>query len=85
MALYKIHLMPSVSKDLRPIPKKYRRLILKRIDSLTVNPRPPGCERLSGQERFRIRQGDYRILYSIHDVELVVWVIKVGHRRDVYR
>jgi len=49
------------------------------------HPRPPGCEKLTGQERYRIRQGNYRIIYSIQDLELTIWVVKVGHRRDIYR
>ena len=59
--------------------------ILKRIESLTEYPRPPGSEKLSGQERYRVRQGNYRILYEIIDDELIVIVVKVGHRRHVCR
>ena len=59
--------------------------ILNRIKALSIEPRPPGVEKLSGQERYRIRQGVYRILYEIQDNELVVVVIKIGHRRDVYK
>ena len=58
---------------------------MKRIASLAVDPRPPGCEKLSAQERYRIRQGTYRIIYSIQDDELTLWVVKIGHRKDVYR
>ena len=85
MALYKILFMPSTKKDLRSIPKIERIKILKHIDTLTMNPRPPGCEKLTAQNRYRIRQGDYRIIYTIHDNELIIWIIKVGHRRDIYR
>ena len=58
---------------------------MKRIAALAVAPRPPGCEKLTGQERYRIRQGTYRIIYAIRDDELTVWVVKIGQRKDVYR
>ncbi len=75
----------SVTKDLDCIPKKDVKRIINRIKSLAYNPRPPGYEKLAGQERYRIRQGRYSIVYSIQDQELTVWVVKVGHRRDVYQ
>ena len=59
--------------------------ILNRIKTLKQNPRPPGCEKLTGQERYRLRQGRYRIVYSIQDDELTVWIVKVGQRKDIYR
>jgi mRNA interferase RelE/StbE len=85
MAAYSIFLKESVRKDLDPIPKNDLQRIMERIGSLAENPRPVGCEKLSGQEKYRIRQGDYRIIYSIQDTQLTVWVVKVGHRREVYR
>ncbi|MDT8388961.1 MAG: type II toxin-antitoxin system RelE/ParE family toxin [Lentisphaeria bacterium] len=85
MAGYSIFFRRSVEKDLVRIPKRELSRILARIESLGVDPRPPGCEKLSGQERYRVRQGRYRIIYSVQDNELTVWVVKVGHRRDVYR
>jgi mRNA interferase RelE/StbE len=85
MAAYKIFFKKSVWKDLESIPKKDLTTILKRIEMLGDDPRPSGCEKLTGQERYRLRQGKYRILYSIQDDELTVWVVKVGHRKDVYR
>ena len=85
MAEYKIFFKRSAVKDLDPIPKKDLQRIIKRIDSLKEDPRPPGCEKLTGQERYRIRQGNYRIIYSIQDQELTIWVVKIGHRRDIYR
>ena len=85
MAVYKIYFKRSAVKDLDAIPKKDLQRIIDRIDLLKQNPRPPGCEKLSGQERYRLRQGNYRIVYSIHDDVLTVWVVKIGHRRDVYR
>ncbi|MBX3293103.1 MAG: type II toxin-antitoxin system RelE/ParE family toxin [Acidobacteria bacterium] len=84
MAKYKVEFKPSVRKDLDAIPIADRRRILKRIRSLANDPRPIGCQKLTGLEQYRIRQGNYRILYSIEDDRLVVIVVKVGHRREVY-
>lgn len=85
MGSFEVIFKQSVAKDLRQIPKKDVARILKRIDALRVDPRPPGVEKLSGQEKYRIRQGVYRILYEIRNDELIVVVVKVGHRRGVYR
>lgn len=85
MAVYKVFFKKSVQKDLEPIPKKDLKRILNRINKLSDDPRPPGCEKLTGFERYRLRQGRYRILYSIQEDELTIWVVKVGHRKDVYR
>lgn len=85
MAVYSIFFKDSVRKDLDSIPSNYLRRIMERIEFLAENPRPVGCEKLSAQEKYRIRQGDYRIIYSIQDTQLTVWVVKVGHRREVYR
>jgi mRNA interferase RelE/StbE len=85
MAAYKLFFKKSVQKDFDTIPKKDLRRILSRIEALTKDPRPPGCEKLTGQERYRPRQGRYRIVYSIQDDELTVWVVKVGHRKHIYR
>jgi len=85
MAQYKVTIKKSVAKDLRDIPKKDILRILSVIEGLAENPRPAGVKKLSGQERYRIRQGNYRILYSIEDDVLIVCVVNVGHRRDVYQ
>ena len=85
MARFELRLKPSVAKDLHGIPQEDVRRILARIETLRENPRPPGSEKLSGQERYRVRQGNYRILYTIADAEVVVEIIKIGHRREVYR
>ena len=85
MAEYKVYFRESVEKDFRAIPKKDVRKILHRIESLAVEPRPLGCEKLTGQERYRVRQGPYRIVYSVQDKESTVWIVKVGHRKDIYR
>lgn len=85
MAGYKIYFRVSVEKDLRTIPKKDINKILRRIESLGSDPKPPGVEKLTGQERYRLRQGNYRIVYSVQDNELSVWIVRIGHRKDVYR
>ncbi len=85
MAEYKIYFEESVEKDLRTIPKKDLGKILLRIQALATDPRPPGHEKLTGQQRYRIRQGRYRIIYSIQDGQCTVWVVTVGHRKDIYR
>ena len=85
MASYEVIFRKSVAKDLRECPKADVKRILQRIRSLADDPRPPGCEKLSGQERYRVRQGVYRIVYEIDDKVLIVLVVKIGHRRQVYR
>jgi mRNA interferase RelE/StbE len=84
MARYKLIFKKSVARDLRPIPNEDVARILGQIQRLQDNPRPIGSEKLSGQERYRIRQGVYRIIYEVVDDMLVVTVIKVGHRRQIY-
>ena len=85
MGSFDIRFRQSVTKDLRQVPKKDVARILKRIVGLRDEPRPPGAEKLSGREKYRIRQGVYRILYEIRNAELLVVVVKIGHRRDVYK
>ncbi len=86
MASYSVRIKKSARKEIEASDTKAdRRRIVKRIESLAENPRPRGAIRLSGLARYRIRQGKYRILYTIEDRELVVYVIKVGHRKAVYR
>jgi len=85
MAAYKVFFRKSVEKDFSIITKKDLRKILQRIDMLADDPRPSGCEKLTGQERYRIRQGKYRIVYSIQDNKLTIWIVKVGHRSIIYR
>lgn len=79
MAGYEIYFRESVLKNFRKIPKKDLRNILKTIQQLSDDPRPLGCEKLTGQNRYRFRQGKYRIVYSIQDNELTIWVVQVGH------
>ncbi len=85
MGKYRLVFKKSVAEDLRGIPKQYVARILKCFEDLADDPRPPGCEKLSGQERYRLRQGAYRIVYGINDDELEVLVVKVGHWSRVYR
>ena len=85
MASYELVFRKSVAKDLRAFPKQEVKRIMQRIRSLADDPRPAGCEKLSGQEKYRVRQGAYRIIYEIEDARLIVLIVKVGHRRDVYQ
>lgn len=87
MASCSVRIKRTAARDIEAIAGKAdRQRIVERIAALAVDPRPPGCEKLAGHDdRYRIRQGDYRILYSIEDAALLIWVVKVGHRRDVYR
>jgi mRNA interferase RelE/StbE len=85
MAKYKVVFKQSVAKDLRPISNKDVKKILTRITNLSTDPRPPGSKKLTGEEKYRIRQGNYRILYSTEDEIVTVTTIKVGHRRDAYQ
>lgn len=85
MASYKILIKASAAKELENIPKKDNARIVDRIRSLAENPRPSGAEKLTGLNRYRVRQGDYRILYEIYDKEVVIMVVKIGHRKEVYK
>ena len=88
MASYKLLITRSATKELEAIPTKDRNRIIAKIRTLEKNPRPPEVEKLSGEDKYRLRQGDYRILYEILDRQLVVTVVtvvRIGNRRDVYR
>ena len=85
MASYKLYIKPSAVKEIESFPKKDRIRIVQKIQGLTTDPRPPGCEKLTGNDKYRVRQGRYRIVYSIKDQELIVIVVKVGHRKDIYK
>ena len=85
MASYRLLVTASAAKEIDALPKADRRRSVARIASLTHDPRPPGCEKLSGRDQYRLRQGDYKILYQIQDLDVCVGVVRVGHRRDVYR
>jgi len=85
VASYSLEIKRSAAKELAQLPPKDRGRIVARIQALADDARPVGAEKLSGQERYRVRQGDYRILYEIEDQVLRIMVVKIGHRRDVYR
>lgn len=86
MAKYKILIKASAAKEIQNITtRKDRRGVVEKIRKLADDPRPGGCEKLSGQDRYRVRQGNFRIIYSINDDRLVIHVVKVGDRKDVYR
>ena len=85
MGRYSLTIKPSAAKELESIPKRILGQVVARIQGLADDPRPHGVQKLSGEERYRIRQGDYRIVYSIDDRLGVVDVVKVGHRREIYR
>jgi len=85
VASYKLLIKPSAAKELEALPKQDRRRLVARMRKLSDEPRPHECEKLSGHDLFRERQGNYRVLYSVQDADLVVVIITIGHRREVYR
>lgn len=86
MASYSVRIKRSALKELETVGTKAdRRRIVERIRALAQDPRPIGAQKLSGRERYRLRQGRYRILYTIHDDILTVQVVRIAHRRNVYR
>ncbi len=85
MESYKVLLRESAAGELERLTKKDLRRVVERIRGLSAEPRPHGCEKLSAQDRYRVRQGDYRIVYSVNDAGREVIVVKIGHRSEVYR
>jgi len=85
VASYSLFLKPSAVKELEALPIAQRRRVVTRIRGLAAEPRPHGSEKLSGEEKFRVRQGTYRVLYTIDDTKREVVVVRIAHRRDVYR
>lgn len=85
MASCKLVFKKSVAKDLRTIPNPDLKRILARMRTFAEDPRPPGTEKLSGEDKYRLRQGNYRILYTVNDADICVVIVKGGHRREVYR
>ncbi|MFN2400775.1 MAG: type II toxin-antitoxin system RelE/ParE family toxin [Gemmatimonadaceae bacterium] len=85
MASYSVFIKPSAVKELQNVPLKNRRKLAARIRELAQEPRPHGCQKLSSLERYRIRHADSRAVYEIDDDLITVLVVKIGHRRDVYR
>ena len=84
MAKYKVEIKRSAVKEIERLPCKEIKIVLDKIKALADDPRPCDCKKLSGQEKYRVRCGNYRILYLIEDDVLIVYVVKVGHRKDVY-
>lgn len=82
---YRLDYSPVAQRSIERLQRSMQTRILARLESLSQNPRPPGSVKLSGQDAYRIRVGDYRIIYTIQDDRLIVLIIDVGHRRDVYR
>ena len=85
MASYELLIKPSAVKELEALQDKERRRVVDKIQGLSEECRPPGCEKLTGHDRYRVRQGVFRILYEVDDDARTVTVVKIGHRRDVYR
>lgn len=85
MGAYKVFFKKSALKELAAIPKKDLKRILAAIEALSVDPRPPQSRKLAAAEKYRLRQGVYRVLYTIEDNRLVVCVVRVAHRREAYR
>jgi mRNA interferase RelE/StbE len=85
VASYRLLIKPSAAKELEALPHKDRKRAAAKIQTLGRDPRPVGAEKLSGQDKYRLRQGDYRILYAIDDLSATVLIVKIGHRREVYR
>lgn len=86
MPKYRILITPSAVKEIEAIgTKRDRQTITAQIGRLADDPRPPGCVKLAGDEKYRIRQGNYRVVYSIEDRHRAVYVVKVGHRKEAYR
>ena len=85
MESYKILIKPSAAKELNNLPKNDLKRVSEKIKKLANDPRPIGCEKLSSRERYRVRQGNYRIIYEIEDIIRIVRIVKVGHRKEVYR
>jgi len=85
VANYELQIKPSAVKEIEKLPRKDRPKTVQKIRALAGNPCPHGCEKLSAEEKYRVRQGDYRVVYSVDDNERSVLVVKVGHRKEVYR
>ena len=84
MGRYRVEVKRSAVKEIEALSSRDMKAVLDKISSLADNPRPHNCQKLSGREQYRIRRGNYRILYYIEDDILIVYIVKVGHRKDVY-
>ena len=83
--MYNIEITSSASKQLKKIFIEYRKGIVSKIEDLADNPHPPGSKKLRGSEYFRIRVGDYRIVYSIYEKDIKILIVRIGHRKEVYK
>lgn len=84
--LYRVRIAPRARREISRLPQQIQARIIVRLEALADDPRPPGAIQMAGPEGlYRLRIGNYRAIYSIEDDDLVVLVVKVGHRRDVYR
>jgi mRNA interferase RelE/StbE len=84
VASYELLIKSPAAKELERLPRKDRERIARRIGNLASDPRPAGNEKLSGQERYRVRQGNYRVIYEIDDPAKQVTIVKIAHRREAY-
>lgn len=84
MASYSLRIKPSAAKELEALPKKDRQRVATKVRALANEPRPQGCEKMSGHDLYRVRQGNYRILYTVDDSAPMVVIFRIGHRREVY-
>ncbi len=83
---YKIEFAKQAAKQFKALPRQEQQRLKTKIDDLEIDPRPPGVVKLSGEKNlYRIRVGNYRIIYSIQDSRLLILIVKIGHRKDVYR
>jgi mRNA interferase RelE/StbE len=85
VANYELQIKPSAVKEIEKVPRKDRPKVVQKIRALATDPRPHGSEKLSAEEKYRVRQGDYRVVYSVDDDQSIVLIVKVGHRKEVYR
>jgi mRNA interferase RelE/StbE len=82
---YSVRIARSAEKEIAGLPPPVRRLVIVRIQALAHDPRPPGCQKLTGEDKYRIRQGEWRVVYVIEDAIVTVTVVRVAHRSDMYR
>ena len=85
MASYSLELRKSAAKEVAALPKRECRAVVEKIRALAADPRPHGAEKLSGEDKYRVRHGDYRVVYEIDDDAGRVTIVRVAHRREVYR
>jgi mRNA interferase RelE/StbE len=82
---YRVEFAPLAQRQIRKLPRETQRRILECIEELASNPRPTGVEKLADKEQlYRVRVGDYRVIYQVRDRELLLLIVKVGHRREIY-